>query len=325
MTDRTEPLSHRVTSSRAGLALSVAAFTLAGLAAACGGKDASATGEAAQQAMSLYAKGFNALVADPKKMVTDYFDAIPAEGPAALTKPRLPASHTFVASSIKEARDAFAAAGAAAPPSMAGLAAPAERAIATIDKIQTTFTAAHGYYESDSYKDDKLARGQQLHADMVALSRDLDAAVGELEDGLTAIEDAQAATDLEAHAADKSYGYWFRFYTIEAKRFVRALEDARTAEQRAGLAAALAPLTEASQGLEAFVTGKGAGIAQAFNGYTGSARSLHALATKVVRDLGEAEPPPTLRQDLDMLYGAYNNLITAGNSLYKVEAAGGLR
>ena len=63
-------------------------------------KDQSATGETAQQAMGLYAKGFNELIAEPQEMVKEYFDKIPEDGPDETKNNKLFPRQNFASSKI---------------------------------------------------------------------------------------------------------------------------------------------------------------------------------------------------------------------------------
>jgi hypothetical protein len=285
-------------------------------------QDASATGKPAQEAMSLYAKGFNALIADPKQMITEYFDNLP-DGPQPGTKPRLFPRQGFGTSKIKEARDAFVAAKEAAPASLAGLAAPADEAIIAIEAVATAFTAAQKYYEAENYKDDNFAQGNALHAQMVEAAKRFNGAVNKLEDGLSAIEDQQAANELAKYAGDKGYSYWFRFYNMEAKKFLTAVERASTPEGRTALATAFAKIAAVDAELGKFVAAKGAGINGSFKSYAGMASSFHATAVKLARLAKDDKAD--LGPDFNSPVQNYNNLVNMANSLYQVEEVDALK
>lgn len=301
--------------------LFVLTFALAAVTAGCK-KDNSTTGAPAQQAMGLYAKGFNTLIKDPKAMIKEYFDAIPEAGPDPKSKPRLFPRQSFAARGIKEAREAFAQAKASAPPAMAALGTAADQAITAIDAVAQTFGEAQKYYEAENYKDDQFARGKQLHAKMLAASKAFHTAVATLETGLSSIEDEQARTELAKYEADKGYSYWFRFYNIEAKKFLAAVEAAETPEQLGKLEAAFQPLSAASDALAKFVAGKGAQLNASFGAYHHQATSFDASATKVVRMARDPKrDDQALGREMDLLISSYNNLISTGNSLYDLEAA----
>lgn len=299
-------------------------LALALLFSACK-KDNSTTGEPAREAMGLYAKGFNALIADPKQMVTEYFDKLP-DGPQPDSKPRLFPRQNFGTSKISEARDAFVAAKKAAPASLANLAAPADEALVAIDKIAVTFTAAQKYYDAENYKDDNFAKGKELHGQMVEASKQFQGALNKLEDGLSVIEDQQATDELKKYAGDRGYSYWFRAYNMEAKKFLTAVERADAPEQRAALASAFAPMQKADEELAKFVEAKGTKLNASFKAYVGAAGRYNASAVKLLRLVKEAKPDEAaVGRELDALVSSYNSLISMANSLYQLEAADALK
>lgn len=288
-------------------------------------KDNSTTGEPAREAMGLYAKGFNALIADPKGMITEYFDKLP-DGPLPDSKPRLFPKQNFGSSKISEARDAFVAAKKAAPASLAKLAGPADRALVAIDKVAVTFTAAHKYYDAENYKDDGFAKGKELHAQMVESAKQFQTALHELEDGLSVIEDQQATNELKKYADERGYSYWFRAYNIEAKKFLTAVERAESAEQRAALATTFAPVQKADEELAAFVEAKGTKLNASFKAYVGAVGRFNASAVKLLRLVKEAKPDEAaIGREFDALVGGYNSLVTMANSLYQLEDADALK
>jgi hypothetical protein len=286
-------------------------------------KDNSTTGEPAREAMGLYAKGFNTLIADPKGMIKEYFEKIPEEGPDPKAKPKLWHS-TFSTSKIKEARDAFAAAKKAAPPALANLAKPADDAVAAIEKIGTIFTEAHKYYDAENYKDDAFKRGKELHAQMIEATKQFNTALRDLEDGLTVIEDQQAVVELKKYEGKQNYSYWFRAYNIEAKKFLNVVSKAQTPEQRAALASAFEPAATANGALEKFVASKGAGMNSAFKSYAGMASTYNATAVKLLRLVKENAKEDEVDRELEALVRNYNSLVSMANSLYQIEDANAL-
>ncbi len=299
-------------------------FVLAALAGCK--QDTSTTGAPAQEAMGLYAKGFNALIKDPKAMIKEYFDAIPQTGPDPKAKIRLFPRQNFAARAIKEARESFTQAKAAAPASMAGVASAADQAIAAIDAVEQAFAQAQKYYEAENYKDDQLAKGNELHGKMLAATKDFNAAIDKLSTGLSAIEDEQARKELAKHEGAKDYSYWFRFYNMQAKQFLAVVETIDSPEGFAKLDAAFPPMTAASEALGAFVAQKGAQLNPSFNAYNNQASSFHATATKLVRMAKDPNRDgAAVGREMDMLVSNYNNLVSTGNSLYDLEAANALK
>jgi len=279
-------------------------------------KDQSATGDAAKQAMGGYAKGFNLLLKDPHDLVKSYFQTISEEGPAAGAKPHLFPSQSSAARAVKDAREAFAAAGAGAPAALAQLAPASEHAVAAADRAIAVFTEAQKYYEAENYKDDQLAKGKQLHTQMLAARKELSAAMSAFEDGLSGIEDAQAASELEDYAGDKGYSYWFRYYNIAAKKFVATVDDATKRD------AAYQAISAAHTALAAFAASKGE-LAVGFGPYMASADTFLAACTKLTRaDKGVAAETGDAGQGV---ISAYNGLINSGNFLYQLESTHSLK
>jgi hypothetical protein len=267
--------------------------------------------------MGLYAKGFNVLLKDLQDMVTGYFHSIPDSGPTLEAKPHLFSSQSFAVSAVKEAREAFTAAKEEAPAALASLGPASDRVIAASDQAIAVFAAAAKYYEAENYKDDQLAKGKQLHAAMLAARKELSAAMGALEDGLSGIEDAQATADIKDHEGDKSYGYWFRFYTFAAKQFLGASRDAGKLE------GAYQAIGAAREGLAAFAATKGSELAPGFAPYVASADSFYAACTKLVR---QAKGVHAETGDAGQgLIAAYNVLIRSGNFLYELESTSSLK
>ena len=306
----------------------VLAFLLAvaAIAPACK-KDQSATGVEAKQAVGLYAKGFNALLADPKRLIAGYFSSIPADkGPDFTRHPSL-SSSSFALSKVKEAREAFAAAHDAAPESLAKLAPVANAALAATDKAIGIYEIAYKYYEAETYKDDKGAKAKQLHEQMIAANKEMSDAIGKLSDGMDAIEDSQVADDLAKYADDKDYSYWFRFYNQQAKQLIVVVTRASTPAEVAKLPAAAKSLAEIDGQLAAFVTAKGSKISSTFRNYADHATTFQAATTKLMRlaGAGKTFDDQEVSQAADAMIAAYNGLITMGNALYQVEAVNNLK
>jgi hypothetical protein len=277
-------------------------------------KDPSVTGSDAKTAMGLYAKGFNALLADPKRMLSGYFSSVPPDGAPDPKRPPHFMGVGFVDGKIKEAREAFDAAKEARPESLATLDAPAQAAMAAIDKAAAAFAQVEKYYQAETYKDDKGAKAKELHGELVAADKAFTEAMRQLGDGLSKIEDEQAADELAKYADDKDYSYYFRWYTQQAKKFLNVVE----AGDKTKLPDAAKALATATGELQKFVAGKGTKLNSSFKSFADYADSFQAEATKLVRD-GD------LDKGYDAVVGAYNQIITMGNSLYQVEGVGALK
>jgi hypothetical protein len=282
-------------------------------------KSESTTGEPAQEAMGLYAKGFNALLQDPSEMVKEYFENIPQDGPEAGSAPRLFARQGSATNAIKEAKDAFQAAKAAAPASLASLAPAADKTITAIDKVHATFSAAQKYYDAKDYEDDKFAKGKELHQQMVASSKEFNAAISELQNGLSQVEDQQASAELQKFDR-KDYGYWFRYFNQQAKTFVNKVEAGQAQPEEA-----FKPLDQALTDMTAML-GQKSEPNTTFKAYAGAAERFHSTAKKLVRavkdggDGKDAKAAQAAQQESRTLIDNYNALVSMAGSLYELEA-----
>jgi hypothetical protein len=274
-------------------------------------KDESPTGADAKKTMGLYAKGYNALLSDPQRLVANYFSTFPNGFDAKSHRPSLFDHRSFAEGKIKEARSAFAAGKDAAPESLGKLDAPAQRALVAIDKVLATYTGAMQYYQAESYKDDAGAKAKQLHEQMIAASGDFRGAMRELGDELSALEDVQATDELAKYADDKDYSYWFRFYNQRAKTFLTAWERGPDAEKT--LPAAEKALAAANAELAAFTGQKGGKLHGSFRTYADRAIDFLGEAKKLVREGGKGG------KDGEALVRAYNQLITMSNTLQQLE------
>lgn len=299
-------------------------------------KDQSATGETAQDAMGLYAKGFNELIAKPQEMVKEYFDKIPEEGPDETKNNKLFPRHAMASSKIDDAAKAFADAKKAAPASLAKLAPLADAAIVAIKKVKTTFEAAQKYYAAENWKDDKFAKGKELHGQMLAVSKEFRTAIDALSTELSTIEDAQAESELKKFGPS-SGRYWFRFGNMRAKKLLAVAQKDLSPTYVTELEAALAEFVPVKDGVVAFVTTNGAGLGSVKSVYESYQRNIEdffATITKIKRaasDLATGDGKNTeeglmrsFESEVERSTSDYNSLISSGNSMYDLEASGTL-
>lgn len=291
-------------------------FTFLSLALFACKKDQSTTGDAAQESMGLYAKGFNLLIDSPMDMVKEYQDKIPAEGPKEEDKPRLFPRQNFAASKITEAKTAFEAAKKAAPKTLESFAPIADKAIASAEKALRIFTDAHKYYDAEDYKDDKFAKGKELHTQMMGAIGEFRGAITELQAGLSRVEDEQASAELKKYK-DDSYSYWFRFFNQQAKKFIDAMQAAQTPEQLAKLEEAFGPTDAAYAGLEKFTSSKNPPQVT-FKAYFDAAGRYHSTAKKILRAAKDNKLDEVGRE-AETLISNYNSLVSMANSMYQLE------
>jgi uncharacterized protein DUF3829 len=277
-------------------------------------KDPSVTGSDAKKAMGLYAKGYNSLLEDPKRMLKDYFSSFPNDG---LPDPKNPPHLTpdsFAASKIKEAKDAFAEAKEARPDTLAKLDAPAQAAVDAMEKAAAAIDQVGKYYQAETFKDDKGAKAKELHAQLVAADKAFGDAIHQLGDGLSTIEDQQATDEIAKYADDKDYSYWYRYYDQQAKKFLTVVEGG----DKTKLAPAKQALDGATAELQAFVAKKGGKLHSSFKTFADRADAFAAEATKLMRD-GDVD------KAYDPLVSAYNQLIGMGNTLAEIEGVNALK
>ena len=317
---------------RVVLSLTVAcALSLAGCK-----KDQSATGQPAAATMGSYAEGYNELTDRIKEVISSYERAFP-DGPEAAFKARIK-PHLFtvpmLSRSLAKAKASFDQAKASAPESMALLGKQADALLAAAEPVAALWGEVNKYYDAETYKDDQFAKGNELHAKMTAAIRTYRTAVAALSTSLDKIEDEQAVSELKKYESEKGYSYWFRKFTMDAKKFVSAAQAIDHPEQLPSLAAAWEPLAATHAELAKFVASKGPSINQSFGAYAGAAERFDTTGQKLVRAAKQAtdadektatDAVETAQRELESLVSAYNSLVSIGNSLYKVEDVDALK
>lgn len=270
-------------------------------------KDESATGASAKEAMGLFAKGYNDLIKDPRSVIEDYDRTIPASGPIESAKPHLFGQNSFAEGTIKEAHEAFDAAKKEAPASLAKLGPLADKAIAAADKVMAVYADAYKYYDAEQYKDDHMAKGTKLHADWQAAEKDFDAAMHAFGDGLSEVEDLQAADELKSHEDKKDYAYWWREQNLEAKKLLAVAEKGDVGE----LKKAIEAWRPKHEQFAKWIADKGSNVAQAFHPYASASDRFETAVTKMNREPSDAT--------LGEMINAYNSMITGSNGLAQLE------
>lgn len=283
-------------------------------------KDKSTTGEPAQEAMGMYAKGFNEAL-EVHQDLLDYFDTVPEEGPTKGKKYNIFPRHNMSKSSLKEIKDAFDHAKGAAPSTLAKLAPLSDDVFTKLTALHTTFGQVHSYYDAEDYKDDDYAKGHELHKTITADAKATSDAIGALGDALSGIEDEQAVSELKKYEGSKKYSYWFRHFNVEAKKAVKAVE----AGDAAALATTLAAVQESHKSLAEFAAGAGeSNVSGAFNAYVDSAERFVNSLKKLNREVA-GEDKSKVGQLSDQVISAYNGIISISNSLYELEGQGLLK
>lgn len=268
---------------------------------------------AAHESVGNYNKGFNLLIDDPQKMIEEYYSKIPKEGPEDGKKYSLFPRHNFAQNKIAEIKKAFEDGDKTAPDELKHLAPLAKACSADIEKVLDTYKAAHQYYDAEDYKDDKGAKGKELHATFVKASDAFEQDLEKFESALSVIEEKQMAEELKQYEADKSYGYWFRLYNQKANNLIKA-------KKKDAYLAAFAEVEKAHAGMTAFSSGK-SDLNAAYKAYVNQADGYLASAKKLKRTFEEAAPKDeALEQGHESLINDYNNMISTSNSLRELEA-----
>jgi rubrerythrin len=291
------------------LALFLLALTIVGCS-----KDKSTTGEPAQQAMGMYAKGFNEAL-DVNKSLLGYFDKVPEEGPTKGEKYNIFPSQNSAKSSLTTIKESFDQAKEAAPSTLAKLAPLSDEVFTSLTNLNSTYGEVHKYYDAEDYKDDDYAKGMELHKAITANAEATTKAIGALGDALSGIEDEQAIAELAKYEGNKKHSYWFRYFNVEAKKAVKAVESG----DAAALAASLAAAETAQKGLAEFAAAAGDSPAKgAFDAYVASAERFTSALKKLNREVA-ADEPKNVDQLSSQVIDAYNGIIGITNSLYELE------
>jgi hypothetical protein len=266
---------------------------------------------AAIESMGHYATGFNALISSPQDMLKRYYQEFPQSGPEEGKKYHLFPEHNSAETKIVEAKKEFAEAAKDAPDSLKHLEPLAAAAISDIEKVAVVYKSAHGYYQAEDFKDDKGAKGKQLHADFVKAAGTFQEDLNKLEAALNEIESKQADEELKKYADKDSYSHQFRFFNRQANKLVNAKPEAQLA--------AFPAVEAAYQGLDAFNQKKG-GAQPAFKAYVGAAERFFADAKKLKRAIEASEKEDALDSIRKSMTSNYNSLVSVSNSLLQLEA-----
>ncbi len=267
-----------------------------------------------EQAMGLYAEGYNTLIDDPQDCLSEYFDDVSQEGPEAGKKYHFFPAHTRGNIELGDVKKSFDQAAAAAPGELAHLAPLATDAHKQLTEACSTFGELHKYYDAEDYKEDEGKKGKELHEKMLKIAASSQASLEKLEAELSKIEEQHSKEELAKFEKDKSYSYWFRAFSFESKKLL-GVSEAAAFEKK------FSSVDEAYTGLKAFSDKQGDGQNAAFKSFVSQADRFHSTAKKLGRAMKEAEPnPQTLQNESSQLTSAYNSLVSVGNSLRQLEA-----
>ncbi len=179
------------------------------------------------------------------------------------------------------------------------------------------------YVKGGEFKSDGGAKAKDLHKTVVAAHEAWNQAVGGLGAELDRVQDAQSLAELKQHGND-TYGYWFRFMTIQANEFLRVAR-----RDPAKLDASFTALKDAITGAKAFATAKGAGVNESFAGYMKQVDRLASATTKLEKSVRAAKTPAAaakaVEKQFEELISVYNTMISLHNVLIAAEGRGDLK
>lgn len=302
--------------STSGLAiLAVCTLMLTGLVACKkSGSSSNEPSDAEKQAQSLYAKGYNSLLDDPKDMIKEFFERVPETGvPEKNKKVHMFGRHTLADSDIKEAEQAFSAAG----DTLKKIAPIAGKLMDAIKQVHSIYRDAYNYFKAEDYKDDAGAKGKKLVADMKQAATAFQKNLNAMGDALSALEDKASLSEIAKFSEKKGPSYLFRNFNFKAKKVL----DAGSNKER--VMKQLAALKKAYEEIETWKKSNEA--SPAFKGYLGTVDNFHNNAKKLKRLLKTKDTDPRAgKRTYQALVNNYNTLVSISNSLYQVEDLGQL-
>lgn len=267
-----------------------------------------------EQAMGMYAEGYNVLIDDPQKCLSEYFDDVPEEGPQPEEKYRFFPAHTRGTIELGKVKTSFEQAASAASDELKHLEPLAKDALKQLEGACTTFSEVHKYYDAEDFKEDEGKKGKDLHTKMLAAASGTHGALEKLETALSKIEEKQSQKELAQFEKDKDYSYWFRAFSFESKKLL-GVTDAAAFDKK------FTAMDKVYTQVKAFSDKKGDGQNAAFKSFVGQADRFHSIAKKLGRALNEPEPnPQVLQNESTQLTSTYNSLVSIGNSLRQLEA-----
>lgn len=310
----------RISGARA--ALTTTALVAAAALMVMGCKEKGIHGDTGHQTMGQYAEGYNIIIDAVPDLLERYFKNTPPDGPTAESlkekKSWLCSGAGFMAMNRKKAEDAFAAAKKSANKELEHLGPLADALLASSKEIASLSDEYCKYIEAEDYKDDKGAKATEYHPKWVAAAEKYDGARNKFSAELDKIENTQMVADIEKHAKDKGYSYWFRHFNHEAKMFVDKVRS-----DQANVAKHYSALEPTYGGLSEFTKGKGAGVNTTFKSYQDSADRFFADVKKLNRAVGEAKDDEARKKavegSFDSIVSGYNSLVSMYSALTQLE------
>lgn len=211
-----------------------------------------------------------------------------------------------------------------AEPHDAELESAASAYAEAVGKLEPLLKEADEYYEQENYKDDKMAKGKEMHPRLVAAWDAFASADKKLRAGVEAIKDKQAAEQLAAIEAKdgRKTHYYVEALMIQAKRLLRAENT-----DKPDIAAITQALTEYETTVKAAEEASGKdGDAKLGSFFVSSAKSYLTSAKQLMRRIRDKVPysqgdrmmlgggggwmvegsPPRVLRDYNQLIEGYN-------------------
>lgn len=209
-------------------------------------------------------------------------------------------------------------------PDDAALEAAASAYVEAVVALEPLLKEADDYYEQENYKDDKMAKGKELHPRLVAAWDAFAGADTKLRDGIDVIQDKQAVEKLAEieRSEGRKEAYLVQALMMRAKRLMRV--QSASNPELAKITPALEDYEAITKETDAFIAGNGeANIGSSF---VGSAKSYLVTAKQLMRRVRDKVPyssgdkmmlqsgggwmvegsPPRLMRDYNQLVESFN-------------------
>lgn len=294
---------------------------------AAAGDTKDVTSDRSLQVMNYYVDFFNEVLADAPSPLASYFEYAGDDGLSVENMTKWGNVICAGAGWMKIARDGarkkLETAKRASSGEFAKMPALGDAMFAAGTALGDQREAVCKYVKGGEFKRDNGARAKELHQAVVAAHETWNRAVGALGAELDRVQDAQSLSELKQHAND-TYGYWFRFLTIQANELLRVAR-----RDPAKLDASFAALKDATAGARTFAASKGAGVNQTFAGYMKQVERLADATAKLEKAFRSAKTPTARSQlvekQFEDLVSIYNTMISLHNTLIGAEGRGDLK
>lgn len=322
---------------RSGLALSLVLLFTAGACKkkvfkkedepAAAGDTKDVTSDRSMQVMNYYVDFFNEVLADAPSPLRSYLEYAGDEGLSTENMTKwgnvICAGAGWMKISRDGAKEKLETAKRSSSGEFAKMPALADAMFAAGTALGDQREAVCKYVKGGEFKSDGGARAKELHKAVVAAYETWNQAVGALGAELDRVQDAQSLAELKQHAPD-TYGYWFRFTTMQANEFLRVAR-----RDPAKLDGSFAALKDAVAGAKAFAASKGAGVDETFAGYMKQVDRFAGATAKLEKSVRAAGTPAAKGQAVEKqfedLISTYNTMISLHNTLVAAEGRGALK